>query len=145
MWFIFLHCCMLHFLVLYVIVQGLEKRVRFQGVYWRCTSTFLTVDMESDNTRSEIWKVELHPGCFCVYLLIFACVSLFLNVRLNDDFSVSQSVHWPVWLSCEVLRLRLDGRMATTRWLRLERRFLIPLPRLPSAVSDWLPSACSMP
>ncbi|TNN65443.1 hypothetical protein EYF80_024384 [Liparis tanakae] len=44
-----------------------------------------------------------------------------------------------------VLRLRLDGKMATTRWLRLERRFLMPLPRLPSAVSDWLPSACSMP
>ncbi|KAG7258135.1 hypothetical protein CRUP_017702 [Coryphaenoides rupestris] len=60
---------------------------------------------------------------------------------LPDFLPVGASVT-PVWLSCEVLRLRLDGSMATTRCPMLERRFLTPLP---SAVSDWLPSACSMP
>jgi len=44
----------------------------------------------------------------------------------------------------EVLRLRRFPTMATTRALKLERRFLPPAPpTVPSAVSDWLPSVRS--
>ena len=55
----------------------------------------------------------------------------------------ARGVNAPVWLSCEVLRLRLDPTMATTRALRLERRFFPPEASEPSAVSDWLPSVRS--
>lgn len=50
----------------------------------------------------------------------------------------------PVWLSWEALRLFRDRpTMATILAPMLERRFLPLVPRAPTAVSDWLPSAFS--
>ena len=50
----------------------------------------------------------------------------------------------PVWLSCDVLRLFLERpTIATILAPMLERLFLSPVPSVPTAVSDWLPSVFS--
>lgn len=56
---------------------------------------------------------------------------------------IPETADSPGPLICDVLRLRRLPTMATTRALRLERLFLLPLPTVPSAVSDWLPSVRS--
>lgn len=66
------------------------------------------------------------------------------NMHFNYNSAMKSKVTkkcLPVWLSWEALRLfRERPTIATILAPMLERRFLLLVPRAPTAVSDWLPS-----
>lgn len=65
--------------------------------------------------------------------------------RPNGITFLEKKWHLPVWLSCDVLRLRLERpTIATILAPILDLRFLPPVTTVPTAVSDWLPSFFSM-